>query len=150
MRDIEIALVNLRDPRQRVEILDRRRFRIVDDLRRSCEKLAPGNFLERLAVGVIDDLIIEFAANDEIDRRRWRSAIFSGSTVTGGPTKQTFSFGFDVLHHLRDLAHRLRNPGVEVNSTSNSKSFAISTVCSMEILCGGASTTLLSGSMPAG
>jgi hypothetical protein len=32
----------------------------------------------------------------------------------------------------------------------NSKSFAVSTVCEIDILCGGASTTLLSGSMPAG
>ena len=41
-------------------------------------------------------------------------------------------------------------PGVEVNSTSSSKSLQISTVCSMETLCGGASRTRESGSMPAG
>ena len=75
--------------------------------------------------------------------------LFSGSTVTGGPTKQTFSFGFDVFI-ICAILQSTSKPGVEVKSTRSSNSFAISTVFSMEIFCGGASTTLLSGSMPAG
>ena len=78
-----------------------------------------------------------------------RAGIFSGSTVTGGPTKATFSRGLESFI-ISAIFTSTWKPGVEVNSTSSSKSRAIATVCSMEILCGGASTTLLSGSMPAG
>ena len=76
-------------------------------------------------------------------------SVFSGSVVTGGPTNATFSLGFESFIIPAILVSTWK-PGVEVNSTSNSKSLAISTVCPMEILWGGASTTLLSGSMPAG
>ena len=74
---------------------------------------------------------------------------FSGSTVTGGPTKQTFSFAFEsfIISAIRQSTSK---PGVDVKRTSNSKSRAISTVCSIETRCGGASSTLLSGSIPAG
>ncbi len=46
---------------------------------------------------------------------------FSGSMVTGGPTKQTFSFGFEsfIISAMRQSTSK---PGVEVNSTSSSKS----------------------------
>ncbi len=76
-------------------------------------------------------------------------SVFSGSTVTGGPTKQTFSFGLAAFIILA-IFTSISKPGVEVNRTRSSKSLPISTVCSMEILWGGASTTLLSGNMPAG
>src|ERR1700760_2801922 len=64
--DVEIAIVNLRDPGERVEILDHRRIGIVYDGAVFPEARA-GDFLERLAVRVIDDLIVEFLADDEID-----------------------------------------------------------------------------------
>ena len=74
---------------------------------------------------------------------------FSGSMVTGGPTKPTFIFGFTsfIISAIRTST---LNPGLEVNSTSSSKSFAMATVCSMLNLCGGPSTNLLSSSIPAG
>ena len=101
-RDVEIALVDLGDPGQRVQILDGRAFGVVDDAAVLAEADA-GQLVERLALGVIDDLVIELAAHHEIDGAWCRSSVFSGSMVTGGPTKATFSFGFDVLHHLRHL-----------------------------------------------
>ena len=52
-------------------------------------------FVQRLALGVVGDLVIELAAHHEIDRLGSRSSVFSGSTVTGGPTNATFSFGFE-------------------------------------------------------
>src|ERR1700733_14004331 len=76
-------------------------------------------------------------------------SVFSGSTVTGGPTKQTFSFALDAFI-ISAIRQSTSKPGVEVKSTSNSKSRAISTVCSMEILCGGASPPLLSGGIRGG
>ena len=52
-----------------------------------------GQLFERLALGVVDDLVIELAAHDEIDGLGARCRVFSGSMVTGGPTNATFSFG---------------------------------------------------------
>ncbi len=75
--------------------------------------------------------------------------VLSGSVVTGGPTKATWSFELTSFI-ISAIFTSTWKPGVDVYRTSSSKSLAISTVCSMEILCGGASTTLLSGSMPAG
>ena len=74
---------------------------------------------------------------------------FSGSIVTGGPTNATFIFGLTSFIISAILTSTWK-PGLEVNRTINSKSLAMATVCSMVILCGGASTTLLSSSIPAG
>jgi hypothetical protein len=67
---------------------------------------------------------------------------------SGGPTNATFSLGLTSFIISAIFTSTL-NPGVEVNRTRSSKSEAIATVWSIEILCGGASTTLLSGIMPA-
>ncbi len=76
-------------------------------------------------------------------------SVASGLVVTGGPTKATLSLGF-LSRIISAMRTSTLNPGVEVNSTSSSKSPAMSTVWGIVILCGGASTTLLSGSIPAG
>ena len=78
-----------------------------------------------------------------------RAGSFPARSVTGGPTNATFSFGLTSFIISAIFTSTLK-PGVEVNSTSSSKSDAIATVWSIEILCGGASTTLLSGIIPAG
>ena len=74
---------------------------------------------------------------------------FSGSTVTGGPTKHTFIFG--LMSFIMDaILASTWNPGVEVNRTRSSKSLAMATVCSMDTLWGGASSSFESGNIPAG
>ena len=66
--DVEIALVDVSDVRQRVEILNLRRVRIVDDLA-VLQEGNSGNLFQRLAVGEVDDRVVEFLAADEIDHR---------------------------------------------------------------------------------
>ena len=90
-RDVEIALVDLGDPGQRVQIFDGGAFGIVDDLAVLAEADA-GQFFERLALGVVDDLMIELAAHHEIDGLGAEQGLvrLGGD---GGPTKATFSFG---------------------------------------------------------
>ena len=104
-REVEIALVDLGDPGQLIQILDERRLPGLWTMLPSLAEADAGQLFERLALGVVGDLVIELAAHDEIDRGLVRSA-FSGSTVTGGPTNATFSFGFDVLHHLARSSRR--------------------------------------------
>ena len=58
---VEIALVNVGDVRQRVEILNLRRIGIVDDLAILQERNA-GNFRQRLAIGEVDDCVIKLFA----------------------------------------------------------------------------------------
>src|SRR5580698_17690 len=64
--EIKIAFVDFRYPRKLVEILDDRAFGIMNVL--AVLAIADARqFAERSAFGVGDDLVIEFAANDEID-----------------------------------------------------------------------------------
>src|SRR6185312_17501018 len=65
-RGVEVALVDFRDPGKLVELFDGRRLRVVDDLPVFAEAGA-GDFFERLAVRVVADLVVEFAADDEVD-----------------------------------------------------------------------------------
>ena len=48
--------------------------------------------LEGLAVGVLDDGVVEFAAADEVEGVALVQGLI-GSVVTGGPTKQILIFG---------------------------------------------------------
>ncbi len=140
-------LINLGDPGKRIQVFDSRSFGVVNHAAIFAEANT-GEFFERFAVGIIDDLVSNSRRTTK-SMARVRLRISSGSTVTGGPTKQTCSFGF-ASFIIEAILISTSSPGVEVNSTSSSKSLPISMVCSIEMPCGGASTTLLSGSMPAG
>ncbi len=64
--DVQVAPVNVGDVRKRIQILDRRPVGIVHDL----AILAIGDaedLIDRLAVGVFDDGIVEFLAADHVD-----------------------------------------------------------------------------------
>src|ERR1700736_214282 len=64
---VEIALVNLRRPRQLVQVLNRWSLGIVLEASVLAEDRT-SNFLERLAQGVIPDREIEFALHHKVDR----------------------------------------------------------------------------------
>src|ERR1019366_10277360 len=66
IRDIEVPLVGPGNPRKRVEIFDGWSFRIVDNNAVFAETCAR-NFFQWLTIRVIDNLVIELAANNEID-----------------------------------------------------------------------------------
>src|SRR6266849_3637709 len=65
-RHIQIALIDLRHPGEFIEIFDDAAFRVIYDAA-VLAKTHPRQFFERLAFGVIGDLVIELAAHDEID-----------------------------------------------------------------------------------
>ena len=65
-RDVQIALVDLGDVGQRIQILNLRSVRIVDDLVVLQIRNA-GNLLQRLPLGIIDDGEVEFLAANEIN-----------------------------------------------------------------------------------
>ena len=112
-RDIEIALVDLGDPGQRIEVFDGGAFGIVDDLAVLAEADA-GQFFERLALGVIDDLVIELAAHHEIDGLvQVERLIRLGGD--GRSDEGDLQFRVDVLHHLRhfDVDVKAGSGGVE-------------------------------------
>ena len=67
-RNVEIALVDVGDVRQRIQILNLRRVRIVHDLAILQERNA-GNLFQRLALGVVDHGVVKLLAGNEIDRR---------------------------------------------------------------------------------
>ncbi len=66
--DVEIALVDFGDMRQRVEILNLRSVGIVHDFS-ILQKRNAGNLRQRLALGVIDHGVVEFLAANEINLR---------------------------------------------------------------------------------
>src|SRR5581483_3181777 len=64
--DVEITLVNLGHPRQFVQVLDRRTFRVVDYVSVLTEAYAR-QFFEWCALGIARDLVIKLAPHHEID-----------------------------------------------------------------------------------
>ena len=100
-RDVQIALVDLGHPGQRVQIFDGRPFRVVDHAAVLAEAHA-GQLLERLALGVIGDLVIELAPHHEIDGlvRQQRLFRLDGHRR---PHEGHLQLRVDVLHHLGHL-----------------------------------------------
>ena len=98
--EIEIALVDLRDPRQLVQILDEAAFGIVDDLAVLAVADA-GDLGQRRALGVSGDLMIELTADDEVDRRFCER--FLGLHRHRRSDERDLQLRVAVLHHLRDL-----------------------------------------------
>jgi hypothetical protein len=144
--EIQVALVYFAHPRQFVKVLDEPAFRIVND--GAVFAVADtGNVRQRRSLGECGDLMVELAADNEVDGRLGKR--FLRLHCDGRPTKATFNFGL-LSFIISAILTSTWKPGVEVNSTRSSKSLAIATVCSMLIPWGGASTTLLSGIMPAG
>ncbi len=66
---IDITLVDIDHIGQRIEIGDRRTVRVVHDRPIGTAIRDAQNFVQRLAVGVLDRGVIEFPAHDEIQRR---------------------------------------------------------------------------------
>ncbi len=99
--EVQIALVDLRNPGQLVEILDVAAFRIVN-VRAVLAVADAGKILERRALGVVGDLIIELAAHDEIDRLG-RVQNFIRLDGHRRSDEGDLHLGVRVLHHLRDL-----------------------------------------------
>ena len=100
-RDVQIALVDFRDPGQRVQILDDRPFGIVDDL--AVLAIADARqFLERRALGVGDDLMIELAPHDEIDGAGRAQGLFRLHGHRRSDERH-LQLRVGVLHHLRHL-----------------------------------------------
>ena len=64
---VEVALVDLRHPRQPVQVLDHAALGIVSDAA-IFPKADARQFLEWGTGGIAGDLIIEFTAHDKIDR----------------------------------------------------------------------------------
>ena len=112
-RDVEIALVNVGDVRQRVEILNLRRIGIVNDLAIFQERNA-GNLLERLALGVVDDRVVEFLAANEIDRRAIAQRLLRQHADVR-PDKRNLDFGIRLLDRLgnADIAGKSGRRGEE-------------------------------------
>ena len=94
--NIEIAFVDFGDPWQRVEILDHRRLRVADDLPILAEGGAR-NLLDRLAVGVIDDLVIELAPDYEVDGAAGIQSLLRLDRYRRADEEQTFIFGLASL-----------------------------------------------------
>ena len=111
--DIQVALVSLGHPRQLVEILDGRAFRDCGPLPVLAEAHA-GQFVERLAFGVVRDLVIELAPHHEIDGRVAAAASFR---LDGDrrPDEGHLQLRVGVLHHLRhfDVHVKAGSGGVE-------------------------------------
>ena len=101
-RDIEIALVSLGHPRQRIEVLDGGAFGIVDHLAVACGSS------RRAVPRAVCPWRNPRSGNRTrgAPRNRWRwlpFSVFSGSTVTGGPDEGHLQLRVRVLHHLRHL-----------------------------------------------
>ena len=96
-RDVEIALVDLGHPGQRIQVLDGRAFGVVDDGAVLAETHA-GQIFERLAVGVVHDLAIELPPHHEIDGRGAAQGLFRLGG-DGRPDEGHLQLGVRVLHH---------------------------------------------------
>ncbi len=92
--------------------------------------------------------MVEFAADDKVDGGgRFQDLL--GLHRDGRADETDLELWINVLHHAGDPDID-GEAGVDVNRTRSSNSLAISTVCWMEILWGGASTTFESFNIPAG
>ena len=78
--DVHVALVDLGGPGHRVEVFDLRAVGIVLDDAVGVLVADAENFVERLAVGELDDGEVELAAADEVDDR----ALVEGAVGVGG------------------------------------------------------------------
>ena len=78
-RHVHVALVDLGGPGHRVQVFDLRAVGVVDDLAVLLVADAE-NLVERLALGKLDDRVIELAAADEVERR----ALVQGAVRVGG------------------------------------------------------------------
>src|SRR5665213_2375776 len=98
-RHVHVALVDFGGPRHRVEVFDLRAVGVVDDL--SVQLVADSeNLAERLALGKLDNGVIEFGRQMK-SRTEHSFRARSGSVVTGGPTK---AMRIDGLASLMALA----------------------------------------------
>jgi hypothetical protein len=92
---VHVALVDFGGPGHGVEVFDLRAVGIVHDL--AVELVADAEDLaERLALGKLDDGVVELAAADEVERGHSLRAL-SGEVVTGGPTKAILMAGLAAL-----------------------------------------------------
>src|SRR5271157_685045 len=96
-RDVEIALVNPGHPRERIQVFDRRRFRVVDDGAVPAETHA-GQLLQWLAVGVVHNLAIELPPHHEIDGFGAAQRFFR-LRGDGRTDERHLQLGVRVLHH---------------------------------------------------
>ena len=120
--EVQIALVDFRCPGKLVQILDQRPVRIMHEALALAEADA-GDFFERLSFGIVNDLVIELSADDEIDGLGCAQALFRFDG-NGRPDEATFILGLMSFIIAAILASTWK-PGVEVKRTSNSKSLAI-------------------------
>ena len=110
---IQVAIVNIRDVGQSIEILNLRPVGIVDH--RSVLAVGdPQNFLQRLALRELDHGMIKFLATDKINRR----AIFQGEVGKDGHMRADESDldpGICVLNFAceLDVSGKARSTGIQ-------------------------------------
>src|SRR6185437_3847861 len=106
--DIEIAMVDIGNVRQGVQLLQLGTIRVVRD----GAVLAIGNsknLVERLAVGEFFGRVVEFLADNEIDRRAIAQALLRQNRDVRAD-KSNLDLGIDVLNALGE-ANVAREPG---------------------------------------
>ncbi len=101
--DLEVALVDRRDPRQRVKVGDLRDIGSVDDSARSRPEAHSAQLLAGLAVGEVDRLVVEFLADDEVNCCAGPQApLRLGPDM--GADKANLKLGIHRLHRLGESA----------------------------------------------